>query len=58
MRRKKKKGRALLDNSLLNHKKKKLEKKASHDMQILEYVKEDMELKREFLNQQKEMDKE
>ena len=54
----KKKRRALLDDSLLNHKKKKLVKRASHDMQILECVKEDMELKREFLNQQKEMDEE
>ena len=52
------KRRALLDESLTNHKKRKLEKKLSVDNQLLCIAKEELEIKKEFIQQQKIFDAE
>ena len=50
------KRRALLDDALKNHKKRKLQKKVSMDRQLLSLAKEELELKKEMLKQQREID--
>ena len=52
------KRRALLDENLRNHKRKKLEKKASTEPQFLIMAKEEMDMKKEFLKYQRELDAE
>ena len=50
------KRRALLDETIKNHKKVKLQKKVSVDKQLLSLAKEELELKKEMLKQQREID--
>ena len=52
------KRRALLDENLKNHKRKKLEKKVSPEAQFLIIAKEEMDMKKEFLKYQRELDAE
>ena len=52
------KRRALLDENLKNHKRKKLEKKVSPEAQFLIMAKEEMDVKKEFLKYQRELDAE
>ena len=50
--------RALLDENLKNHKRKKLEKNIFPEAQVLVVAKEEMDMKKEFLKYHRELDAE